>query len=418
MEKIDSITIVGANGTLGTVVTGIFASFGKAKVYMVSRTKEKSEQAIRKACSSVKANSIKDSMIAKSYDDLEECLKNSDLVLECIIEDLEEKRKMHYQINKLGKDECIYSSVTSGISINELAKCYDAKKTKNFIGIHFFNPPYSLQLCEVIPAESTSEEVITRVTKYLEEVLFRKVIQVKDKAGFLANRIGFQFINKALQYAEKYKDLGGIDYIDTILGCFTGRNMPPILTADFVGLDVHKAIVDNIYEKIEDENRNAFILPNFVQELIDKKKLGKKVGEGFYQTDELKNKLVYDIEKQQYRKILNYDFKFVKEMIKQFKIGEYEKGIQDLVEDNSKEAKICLEFMKEYIQYSFYVASEVGESLEDADTAMAEGFNWIPPIALLEALKQYYPREEIGMEKVNLIKSKYDYRKYLKAKGW
>ena len=76
---------------------------------------------------------------------------------------------------------------------------------------------------------------------------------MKDSPAFLGNRIGFQFINEALQYAEKYKFNGGIDYIDAILGPFTGRAMSPLVTANFVGLDVHKAIVDNLYENTRDK---------------------------------------------------------------------------------------------------------------------------------------------------------------------
>jgi 3-hydroxyacyl-CoA dehydrogenase len=69
----------------------------------------------------------------------------------------------------------------------------------------------------------------------------------------MGNRIGFQFINNAMQFAVKYKDKGGIDYIDAILSGFTGRSMPPLVTSDFVGLDVHKAIVDNVFQ-----NRSCF----------------------------------------------------------------------------------------------------------------------------------------------------------------
>lgn len=72
-------------------------------------------------------------------------------------------------------------------------------------------------------------------------------MQVKDNPAFLGNRIGFQFINDAMQYADRFKDNGSIDYIDAILGSFTERSMAPLTTSDFVGLDVHKAIVDNIY---------------------------------------------------------------------------------------------------------------------------------------------------------------------------
>lgn len=232
--NINAVTIVGANGTLGSGVAGIFASFGDAKVYMIARTKEKAESAIRKAGMSVKALSICDNMEAKTYEDLEECVRNSDFIIETVAEDYEIKEKIHKQIDKyMGKDG-ISSSVTSGISINKLAECYNNENKKRFLGVHFFNPPYNLQLCELIVSDKTDKDTTQELDNYLTNVLYRKTIKTRDTAGFLANKIGFRFINQAMQYAEKYKDKGGIDYIDSILGCFTGRNMPPLRTADFV----------------------------------------------------------------------------------------------------------------------------------------------------------------------------------------
>lgn len=232
--NISTVTVIGANGTLGIGVSAIFASFGGAKVYMISRTMEKSKIAKEKAAISVKAATIADNMIEETYEKLPECIKKSDLIIETIIENYDEKVKIHKLINEYARNDAICSTVTSGISINKLSKCYDEEKRRRFMGIHFFNPPYNLQLCELIPSQETDENTKNEVKKYLSNKLHRKVIITKDKPAFLANRIGFQFINKCMQYAEKYQNEGGIDYIDTIIGRFTGRNMPPLYTADFV----------------------------------------------------------------------------------------------------------------------------------------------------------------------------------------
>ena len=116
--------------------------------------------------------------------------------------------------------------------------------------------------------------------EYLSEKLHRTIAESKDLPAFLGNRIGFYVMNEALQYAEKYQDNGGIDYIDSLLGPFTGRTMAPLTTSDFVGLDVHKAIVDNIYENTNDYVHEKFVLPTFVQELIDEGRLGRKTRQG------------------------------------------------------------------------------------------------------------------------------------------
>ena len=150
--KIKTVTVIGANGTVGKEVSGIFASFGDAKVYMVSRNIEKSQKAVDEAALSVKALSIKENLIPKSMEELKECVEESDLVFESVSENLEIKTQIHQEINKYMKDTCIVSSGTSGLSIDKLAESYSENLRENFYGIHFFNPPYNLTLCELIPS--------------------------------------------------------------------------------------------------------------------------------------------------------------------------------------------------------------------------------------------------------------------------
>lgn len=419
--EIKEITVVGANGALGVGVSAIFASFGDVKVNMISRSMEKSVIAIEKAGNSVKALKVCGNMKPYTYENLEECLKRSDYVIETIVEDLSEKERIHGQINKYLRKCAISSSVTSGISINTLANCYSDENKKNFMGIHFFNPPYSLPLCELIPADVTDKTVLKEMKDYLTEVLFRKVIVVEDKPAFLANRIGFQFINQAMQYAEQYKQNGGIDYIDTILGKFTGRNMSPLETADFVGLDVHKAIVDNIYENTNDYAHETFKLPNYVLDLIEDGRYGVKSGEGLYRNQDE----VYDINTEEYRKKVNYKIEFIDKVIEKFKIGEYEEGLESILSDKSVEAGICSRFLIDYVLYSLSTSKNIAENISDCDIAMAEGFNWIPPTALLEFIgedrfkkiaKKYYNTKFIEEVIVKNLKSNYQYEKFLKAK--
>lgn len=421
--EIKTATIIGANGALGVGVSSILASFGDVKVYMIARTMKKAIDAIEKAGMAVKANSICNNMEPCTYNDLENCVSESDIVVETIIEDYEAKKKIHEDINKYLRKNAIASSVTSGISINSLAECYNKENRKSFFGIHFFNPPYSLQLCELIASKYASKSAEEELQRYLEKKLYRKVVRVKDEPGFLANRIGFQFINKAMQYAEKYKEKGGIDYIDTIIGCFTGRNIPPLYTADFVGLDVHKAIVDNIYLNTNDYARDDFKLPQYVDELVSKNKYGIKSREGLYKGE----KEVFDIKSKQYRLKKQYKIKFVEETINKFRKGDYKEGIDIITESQTEEAEICRKMLVNYIIYSIRVSKEVSFYIEDCDIAMAEGFNWIPPFTLLELIgkeklkkiinnemKEYEQFIDI-IDKYN-ISSKYRCEKFLKAK--
>ena len=259
--NIKTVTVIGANGTMGNNVSGIFASFGSAKVYMVGRNIEDVIEAKQKAINSVKSSAIAANLIPKDYSSLEQCVKESDLIFESVFEDFAVKRDVYDLISKFIRPGTIVATGTSGLSINSLGLSFEDRSQEVIFGIHMFNPPYNMTLCEVIPTKFTDKDLLIDVKRYLTETLRRKVVEVKDQPAFLGNRIGFQFLNEALQLSEKYKHRGGIDYIDSIVGPFTGRSMAPLVTSDFVGLDVHKAIVDNIQENTSDYANGSFVFP-------------------------------------------------------------------------------------------------------------------------------------------------------------
>ena len=414
------VTVIGANGTMGTNVSAIFASFGGAKVYMVSRSMEKSEAAVQRAGKTVKAESIIQHLVPADYSMLAACVAESALVFESAAEDLEIK---------------IACTGSSGLSITRLAECYPEPQRSHFYGVHMFNPPYQLTLCELTASPYSDRALYAELREYLTKTLYRTVVDSKDLPGFLGNRIGFYVMNEALQYAEKYQDNGGVDYIDALLGPFTGRTMPPITTADFVGLDVHKAIVDNLLENTDDYVHDKFVLPGYVQHLIDEKKLGRKSGEGLYKM--VKNEsgekrlLVYDIKTGEYRDVIHYEFPFAKRMKSALRNGDYREAFLALIDNHSQEADICLRFLLRYIIYSLYTAEHVGYDLKGADDVMATGFTWCPPFALMEALStvcdlgalmkdRLHPDVLKQVDIDHIIeereKSKYDYRLFFKAK--
>lgn len=433
--NIKTVTIVGANGTMGTNVSAIFASFGDARVFMVSRDLEKSKAAALRAGKSVKADSIVKNLIPADYTMLADCVKESDLVFESAAEDLNIKIGLHIKIGKSLKKGAVASTGSSGLSISRLAECYPEDLRGQFFGVHMFNPPYQLPLCELTASPYSDMRMYEGLKGYLGNTLYRCVAESKDLPAFLGNRIGFYVINEALIYAECYQDNGGIDYIDSILGPFTGRTMPPITTADFVGLDVHKAIVDNIYANTHDYVHEKFVLPQYVQELIDKGMLGRKSKQGLYKMIKNdsgdKRMMVWDIKEGQFRDVINYTFPFAIRMKEYLRVGDYDQAILELINNHSQEADICLRFLLRYIIYSLYTAEHVGYDLRVADDVMATGFTWCPPFAMMEAFSRVCNLGELMKERlkpevvgaVNIdhiiseqIKSKYDYRIYFKAK--
>ncbi|MGF7012576.1 3-hydroxyacyl-CoA dehydrogenase [Lachnospiraceae bacterium PF1-22] len=433
--KVKVVTVIGANGTMGTNVAGIFASFGNCKVNLLSRTISKSEDAKRKAIQSVKADSIGNNLKVYDYSMMKECIQKADLIFESVAESVEIKREIYEYISKYVGNKTVICTGTSGLSVNELAQTFSVEQRERFLGVHFFNPPYNLTLCEVIPNVNTSSRLVNELSLYLEKQLLRKVVLSKDKPAFLGNRIGFQFINEAMIYAEKYAASGGIEYIDQILGPFTGRSMSPIFTADFVGLDVHKAIVDNVYHNTEDYAHETFKLPSYVNKMISEGKLGKKVKEGLYKTivleDGTRKQLIYDLEMMDYRAKSDDRPEFAKKMVNKLRTGDYHECIEILKRGDTQEAQICVELLTKYVIYALHIADEVGDSITAADDVMATGFNWIPPIAYIEAwggvdefieyVKSNFS-EDISRHTSILdilkraSKSEYDYKMYFRAK--
>ena len=435
MKKINVVTVVGANGTMGTNVSAIFASFGNAKVYMISRNLEKSKAALLKAGKSVKADTIAENLVPADYTMLSDCVKKSDLVFESAAENIDIKIDLHTRIGQSLQKGTIACTGSSGLSITRLAECYPAVVRSQFFGVHMFNPPYQLPLCELTASPYSNMDIYKKLKEYLNNTLHRCVAESKDLPAFLGNRIGFYVINEALIYAERYQDNGGVDYIDAILGPFTGRTMSPITTADFVGLDVHKAIVDNLYQNTNDYVHDKFVLPEYVQILIDKGMLGRKSNQGLYKL--IKNEsgekrmMVWDIKEGQFRNVINYNFPFAIRMKEFLKVGDYDLAILELINNRSLEADICLRFLLRYIIYSLYTAEHVGYDLRVADDVMATGFTWCPPFALMEAFSRVCDLGQLMKERLKpeivsavdidhiiseQIKSKYDYRIYFKAK--
>ncbi len=430
--NIKTVTIVGVTGTMGANLAGIFASFGNAKVYSVGRDLEKVKKTIPRIIKSVKADSIAKNLVPADYSMLDQCVSESDLVFESSAENMEVKIEIATKISKTLRADAVSCTGTSGLSITAIAECYPESLRGHFFGVHMFNPPYSMSLCELTPTKYSDKKMQSELREYLERQLIRTVVEVKDSPAFLGNRIGFQFINEALQYAEIYKDNGGIDYIDAIIGSFTGRSMAPLATSDFVGLDVHKAIVDNIYEKTNDYAHETFVLPKFVEKLIAEKKLGRKSGGGLYQLikneNGFKRQTVLDIDTGLYRDKMNYVFPFAEKMKECIAEGDYFLAFDSLVNNHSLEAKICLSFLLKYIVYSLYAAQEVGYSIEAADDVMATGFNWCPPLAMYQALSMVTDVKSLIEQRIsneikvnidhllaNVKPSKYDYRLYFKS---
>ncbi len=268
--------------------------------------------------------------------------------------------------------------------------------------------------------------------EYLNTKLLRKCIVVSDIPGFLANRIGFQFINESLIYSELYQDLGGISFMDNVLGKYTGRNMTPNQTAEFVGLDIHKAIVDNIYNnQINDPYIETFKLPNFVNNCITNGNLGRKTGKGLYERISREEIKQYNLANNIYESIFNNNDNYIDTVISLIEDGLYDKAYEVIKNNNSLASNLSIKMLLAYSCYSLYLSNLHAESIHDADIVMAHGFNWIPPLAVVDLfggknnfieMCEYYlesDKYEFLYEIEDFtdnIKSKFNYKTFIKAK--
>lgn len=391
MREIKTVTILGANGAMGTGSAAVVAAFGEAKVYMLARDIAKAEDGISKAVKSIRTDVIRKRLIPGTYDgDLAKAVSESDWVFELLAETYDTKEPMNREIAKYRKPGTIISTVSSGLSIERLAKAFDADGQKHYFGTHFFNPPYKMTLCELVSHRGSDMKLKKELGEYLHKQLRRDVVYTHDTPAFAGNRIGFQIMNEAAIFAEKYADKGGIALIDEIMGGFTGRAMAPINTIDFVGLDVHKAIVDNIYNNVKENAHDTFKLPGYIQKLIDGDKLGQKSGEGLYKrsksSDGKREKFVYNINTGNYDLYPKLQIEFAENARKKIAQSDY-KGAMEVIK-NSKgfEAEICRHFIARYISHSLSLVGEVVDNKEEADLAMGFGFNWVPASAFVDLL--------------------------------
>ncbi|MCB1323136.1 MAG: 3-hydroxyacyl-CoA dehydrogenase family protein [Leptospiraceae bacterium] len=390
MLDIKTVTLLGANGTMGAGSAAIAAAFGGAKVYMLARTLDKAKEGIEAAVGSVRSGVVGDRMIPGTYDDdLEKAVSESDWIFECVAESYEVKEPINQRVAKARKPGSLISTVSSGLSIARLASHFDADGQKHYYGTHFFNPPYKLVLCELVTHPGNDPDYTARLVEYLSNKLLRYVVVTNDTPAFAGNRIGFQFMNEVAILAEKHQDRGGIHLIDSIFSGYTGRAMSPLATVDLVGLDVHKAIVDNIYENTSDSAHETFKMPAYMQKLIDGGALGNKAGKGLYQrtktADGKREKKVYNINTGDYEALPAVNVPFKKEAITAINNSDYRTAVNIMMSAKGFEADLLRYMIARYISYSFELIPEVTDQ-NGVDGAMGFGFSWTPPSAWVDFL--------------------------------
>ena len=377
--QIKTVTVIGANGTIGSKIGGMIAAFTDATVYMMARTMEDAEKGVRKAISSVRSSTLESRLIPCTLSGAKEILGKSDWIFESVIEDLDVKKSVNTIIDQHASAQCVITTGTSGISIHELSEAFSARR-QNFFGTHFFNPPLKMTACEIIRTRYTDEALASAFTGFLESTLHRNIIPiVSDRAAFAGNYIGFRLFEMATFICEQHADKGGIDYVDYILGNAAGNTMAPLITLDYVGLDVYQSIVENIHDKLSDTSSRS--VSGFIRQLIHDGHTGSKARQGLYDYRHKSASLpqVWDVRDNAYRPATDYRIPVIESIRHIVRHGRYHDVLPCLLAENNDEAFIVLSYILSYIVFSFDLVPQVVADIHHVDDVMMNGFAWTPP---------------------------------------
>jgi 3-hydroxybutyryl-CoA dehydrogenase len=203
-----------------------------------------------------------------------EDLADFDIVIEAIIENVEEKKKMYSSIDGIVKKDAIFASNTSSISITELLT--STKRPERFVGLHFFNPVPLMKLVEVVRTIATADEVYQTAYEFAKK-LGKVPVRTSDKTGFIVNRLLVPYMLDAIRAYEE--GVGSIEDIDNAMKLGCGYPMGPFTLLDFVGLDTTYYITHVMYDEFKERR---FASPPLLKRLVMAGWYGRKSGKGFY----------------------------------------------------------------------------------------------------------------------------------------
>ena len=383
-RSIERVVVLGANGTMGYGSAALFTQ-AVPNVTFLARSKEKADEGLAAAVKQVRSPTVASRAETGDYEsDLESAVAKADLIFEALTEDFDIKQDMFDRIEKARRDDSIVATVTSGLSINALCKGRSDSFRKNFLGLHFFNPPNVITGTELIAGDDTDPAVVDFVEAFSRVKLGREMIRTADTPAFAGNRVGFKVLNEAAQLAEQ---LGPV-LVDRLVGPYTGRALTPLATIDLVGWDIHRAIVDNVFANTNDEAHATLELPGYMAKLMDKGVLGDKTGAGFFKRDG-KTQLALDVASGDYTPVDDIklpDLSYVDGVAHLYAQGRYEEGIQVFLAADGDEAALARKVIAGYISYAFHRAGEVSETITGIDLIMGAGFNWAPPSVLVDTM--------------------------------
>ena len=208
-RKIERVVVLGANGTMGYGSAALFTQ-AVPEVTFLARTQEKAEEGLAAAIKQVRSPTVASRAKTGSYDkDLAAAVAGADLIFEALTEDMAIKKDIFDKIEAARSDDSIVATVTSGLSINSLCEGRSESFRKNFLGLHFFNPPNVIVGTELIAGKDTDPALVDFIDAFSQLRLGREMVRTHDTPAFAGNRVGFKVMNECAQLAGEIRSAVG-----------------------------------------------------------------------------------------------------------------------------------------------------------------------------------------------------------------
>ena len=346
--------------------------------------------------------SVASRVVTGNFEDNMDWLSKADWIIEAVVENLEIKKQVFEKVEKFRRPGTIVTTNTSGIPIHSMLEGRSEDFKKHFCGAHFFNPPRYLQLLEIIPSPETSQEIIDFLMHYGDLYLGKTTVLCKDTPAFIANRIGVYSI---MLVFKLMREVGlTIKEVDTLTGPLTGKpKSATFRTADVVGIDTLVKVASNIYKDCpEDEERDIFQIPDYVNKLVENNWLGDKTGQGFYKKtkDEQGKRLILELnpETMEYQPSQKAKFASVSAAKP---IDDLKERLKVLHLAKDKAGEFLRKLSYGIFKYASNRIPEITDELYKIDDGMRAGFGWkLGPFEMWDALG--VERSVKAMEEMNL----------------
>ncbi|MDQ6665591.1 MAG: 3-hydroxyacyl-CoA dehydrogenase/enoyl-CoA hydratase family protein [Acidobacteriota bacterium] len=389
MKPIRRVAVLGA-GTMGSRIAGHFANAGIPALLLdldlaaatrgiESALKQKPTGLFTPAAATLIAPGSFDSDMAK--------IAGCDWIIEAVTENLAIKRALYDRVEKARAPGSIVSTNTSGIPLSAISEAFSPDLRQHFLGTHFFNPPRYLHLAEIIPGASTLPEVLNFVSNFCDLKFGKGVVPCKDTPNFIANRIG-TFFGSTIQKLTLEDDFT-IEEVDALTGTLIGLpKSASYRLLDIVGLDIWAHVTNNLHDAVPDDPyRDRFVMQPFLQELIERKWLGEKTGQGLYKrVGKGDNKEIHAID----RKTFDYH----PAQKPRFASVDAARNIENLpgrlramVAAQDRAGAFLWKLFSDLFIYSATMAPEISGRIVEIDRAMRWGYaNALGPFELWDAL--------------------------------